>query len=113
MTKTINHILLKIKIAVLLLIERLKQEPVLVRTILSLLIGLGIINLTEANVNQIEQIALVILVLLGSNSARKRVKPLTETELNEAKITKAAKRIERVQEIKKTIKNKTNLRGDK
>ena len=113
MNETIKAFLLRLKITGLLILDRLKEEPVLVRTTLALLVGIGIIELTPDKVNQIEQIVLIVLVLLGSASARNRVKPLTEEELNEAKVVKADKRIARVQRIKKAVKPTTTKRGKK
>ena len=113
MKETIKAFLLRLKITGLLIIERLKEEPVLVRTTLALLVGLGVIELSADKINQIEQIVLIVLVLLGSASARNRVKPLTEEELNEAKVIKAEKRIARVQRVKRAVKKTTTTKGGK
>lgn len=113
MKETIKAFLLRLKITGLLIIERLKEEPVLVRTTLALLVGLGVIELSADKINQIEQIVLIVLVLLGSASARNRVKPLTEEELNEAKVIKADKRIARVQRVKRAVKKTTTTKGGK
>jgi hypothetical protein len=107
MKKTIDNLLTKAKIYFLLILDRLKREPVLVRTTIGLLIAFGILNISEAQVDKVEQIAMVILVLLGSASARKRVKPLTDEELYEDKKERAIKRIERVQKVKKVVKPQT------
>lgn len=104
MKKTIDNILTKVKIYFLLILNRLKEEPVLVRTTIGLLIAIGILNISEAQVDMVEQIAMAVLVLLGSAAARKRVKPLTDEELDEAKQERAIKRVERVQRVKKAVK---------
>ena len=107
MKQIVNNIITKTKIYSLLILDRLKREPVLVRTTIGLLIAFGILNISEAQVDKIEQIAMVVLVLLGSASARKRVKPLTDQELDDDKKERAVKRIERVQRVKKVIKTPT------
>lgn len=82
----------KIKIQFLLILERLKREPVLVRTVLALAVSLGFINLSDADIDQIDQIVLIVLVLCGSVAARSQVKPLTKKDKQKAKVAKAIKK---------------------
>jgi hypothetical protein len=70
----------QIKERVIALIERFKHEPVLVRSALMLLAGAGIIEISGAQMDKIEAIALVILFLLGSNSIRRNVTPTCDLE---------------------------------
>lgn len=62
------------------LYERIKNEPVLVRSFLTILIGLGIINLTDAQLNTIDQVVLALVVLGGGYSSRRVVKPLPPSQ---------------------------------
>lgn len=57
------------------LIDRIKAEPVLVRTFLTILISAGVLEITDARLDQIDSIVLVIVVLLGGVSARRKVTP--------------------------------------
>ena len=74
--KTEKTLIALIKARVIELIERLKQEPVLVRSALMLLAGAGIVEISGAQMDKIEAIALIVLFLLGSNSIRRNVTPV-------------------------------------
>lgn len=69
-----------IKDRVIALVQRLKDEPVLVRSTLMLLAGAGIVEISGAQMDKIEAIALVILFLLGSNSIRRNVTPANKQQ---------------------------------
>jgi hypothetical protein len=64
-------------------IERVKHEPVLVRTVLTLLIAGGIVEISDAKLDQIDSIVLVIVILLGGVATRRNVKPLSQEEKTE------------------------------
>lgn len=76
----INNLITLIWQHIFSFIKRVKQEPVLVRTLLTLLIAGGIIEISDAQLDQIESIVLVIVILLGGVATRRNVKPLTEEE---------------------------------
>jgi uncharacterized membrane protein len=71
---------------------RLKEEPVLVRSILALAVSLGFVNLTDVQIDYINQIVIVVLVLSGSVAARKIVTPLTPEQIKKQKTQKKVKR---------------------
>lgn len=62
------------------LLERVKREPVLVRSVLTVLIAGGFIEISSAKLDQIDAIVLVIVILLGGVATRRNVKPLTAAE---------------------------------
>lgn len=62
------------------LIERLKQEPVLVRTFLVLLASAGLIEISDTQIDKAEAIALAGLLLLGGASTRRKVTPTRSLE---------------------------------
>jgi hypothetical protein len=58
------------------LIDRLKNEPVMVRTFLVLLASAGVIEVSDTQIDRIEAITLAGLLLLGSTSIRRNVTPV-------------------------------------
>jgi hypothetical protein len=99
-TKPEDTLIDKIKIQFLLIVKRLKQEPVLVRTTLALLVSLGFLNLSDADINQIDQAVMVVLVLLGSAAARKRVTPINGTQTKQQRKAEAKAEVRKKKQIK-------------
>ncbi len=71
-----NQIVEEIAKRLIALIDRLKKEPVMVRTFLVLLASAGIIEVSDTQLDKIEAIALAGLLLLGSTSIRRNVTPV-------------------------------------
>lgn len=80
MKKNLKNIIKYIGEKLSSLIERIKQEPVLVRTFLTLLIAGGFIEISSAKLDQIDAIVLAVVILLGGAATRRNVKPLTKEE---------------------------------
>lgn len=59
---------------------RVQSEPVLVRTALTTLVGAGVLELTDVQLDRIDAIVLVVVLLGGAASARGAVTPLDPSE---------------------------------
>jgi hypothetical protein len=75
-----NKIITAVKTHLFSLIERIKKEPVLVRTFLTILIAGGFIEISSAKLDQIDAIVLAVVILLGGAATRRNVKPLSQEE---------------------------------
>lgn len=62
------------------LIERIKKEPVLVRSFLTILIAGGFIEISSTKLDQIDAIVLAAVIILGGVATRRNVKPLSKEE---------------------------------
>lgn len=76
----LNKIITAVKTHLFSLIERIKKEPVLVRTFLTILIAGGFIEISSAKLDQIDAIVLAVVILLGGAATRRNVKPLSQEE---------------------------------
>jgi hypothetical protein len=59
---------------------KIQAEPVIVRTVLGLLVSAGVLELTDADLNRVDSIVLVIVLLVSAASARGAVTPLPPEE---------------------------------
>lgn len=75
-----------------LIIERIKKEPVLVRSFLTILIGLGLVEISDKNLNTIDQVVLAVVILAGGFSARRQVKPLPPSQRPKSVIRRKRKK---------------------
>lgn len=60
--------------------QRIHDEPVLVRTFLALLVSAGILELTDAQLDQVNAAVMAVIFIVSALSARKQVSPLPEEE---------------------------------
>jgi hypothetical protein len=60
--------------------QRIHNEPVLVRTFLALLVSAGILELTDAQLDQVNAAVMAIVFIVSALSARKQVSPLPKEE---------------------------------
>lgn len=59
---------------------RIHREPVLVRTFLALLVSAGIVELTDAQLDQVNAAVMALVFIVSALSARKQVEPLPEED---------------------------------
>lgn len=92
-------------------VERIKKNPVIVKTLLSLLVSAGFIGLTEGEIEAVYQWVLVAVIILGGSvSARNVVKPLTKNQKKEQKENRKRKRKEVIQKAKRKVKRKNQVK---
>ena len=60
--------------------QRIHKEPVLVRTFLALLVSAGILELTDAQLDQVNAAVMALVFIVSALSARKQVEPLPEED---------------------------------
>lgn len=60
--------------------HRIHKEPVLVRTFLALLVSAGVLELTDAQLDQVNAAVMALVFIVSALSARKQVSPLPEEE---------------------------------
>jgi hypothetical protein len=60
--------------------QRIHKEPVLVRTFLALLVSAGILELSDAQLDQANAAVMALVFLVSALSARKQVEPLPEED---------------------------------
>jgi hypothetical protein len=60
--------------------NRIHSEPVLVRTFLALLVSAGVLELTDAQLDQVNAAVMALVFVVSALSARKQVSPLPEEE---------------------------------
>lgn len=89
---TIENILNSVKALIVSVAKRLQAEPILVRTGLALIVSLKLVNLTDVQVDTIDQLVLAVLVLTGSATARNLVNPMTSEEIKKQKEIKTVKK---------------------
>jgi hypothetical protein len=80
MKTQLKNILNQIKNTALALFRRVKREPVLVRSFLTLLVAGGFFEISDARLSQIDAIVLAVVILLGGVATRRNVRPLTKEE---------------------------------
>ena len=85
-------------------IQRIQNNPVIIRTGLGLAVSIGLLNWTDAKVEDTYQWILAILVMAGAVSARNVVKPLTKNQKKAQKENRKRKRKEVIQKAKRKVK---------
>jgi hypothetical protein len=60
--------------------QRVHREPVVVRTFLALLVSAGVLELTDAQLDQVNAAVMAFVFIVSALSARKQVSPLPEEE---------------------------------
>lgn len=60
--------------------DRIHREPVLVRTFLALLVSAGVLELTDAQLDQVNAGVMALVFIVSALSARKQVSPLPEED---------------------------------
>lgn len=88
LNKVLDLLIKQIKV----IVERIKNEPVLVRSFLTILIGLGIVEISDKNLNTIDQVVLALVILAGGFSARRQVKPLPPSQRPKSLIRRKRKK---------------------
>lgn len=78
--KGIDEIATRVIEAAKRLWTRIHREPVLVRTFLALLVSAGILELTDAQLDQVNAAVMAFIFLVSALSARKQVSPLPDEE---------------------------------
>lgn len=78
--KGIQHVVAQTVEAIKRLWQRVHREPVLVRTFLALLVSAGVLELTDAQLDQVNAAVMAFVFLVSALSARKQVQPLPDEE---------------------------------